>query len=629
MGLFLSTVSTDVTINDLKGYTFVHPTVNFVLYDLFTEEDIQESDDLQTEVAAGTVIITDENGRILSDLSTATYMLQATYDANNDGKVDADASQVESVNGQTGIVNITDPTFGGTTAIPGSGVGNVPDDGVLGVGSRALFDDGSWKEIETETERFEAYNTVTTTGFSTSAATVLLDQTRINSAPSLFSFVNSELTVNSSINALISYRVSTEISSGSARSTSFAWIELDTGSGFAEVEGSRAFMYNRTLDSSANTGSSNILLNLNAGDKIRLRVQRQDGSDTLNTIIQGCNLSVIDLMGGRQGPQGPKGDDGTPGGPPGPQGENGYGVFAFSKTSSAGSILDARGFSSVTLVTTGTYDYVFSTASDNADYVVSASHFNELNDTNIFISNNTVNGFRVTIGDGDNGGTPDILKNVEHSVTVINASGGLQGISSAYESWLNIGNVGTEGDFINSLIGPPGTTNHSGLNLDDGTNPHGTTKADVGLSNVDNTSDLDKPVSTATEAAIKHDRSMIYLDTIVSTTSSTYVSLQGLEYTTKNLGGAGTYIINVSVSRRHSGNNIPTEIAIEVGGTIINEATTASFANETHIISLSAVVSGVTSGTLIRIQTKTASGTHTILNRAVTIDGILDSRVAT
>jgi hypothetical protein len=33
-------------------------------------------------------------------------------------------------------------------------------------------------------------------------------------------------------------------------------------------------------------------------------------------------------------------------------------------------------------------------------------------------------------------------------------------------------------------------------------NPHGTTKADVGLSNVDNTSDLNKPISTATQTAL-------------------------------------------------------------------------------------------------------------------------------
>ena len=49
---------------------------------------------------------------------------------------------------------------------------------------------------------------------------------------------------------------------------------------------------------------------------------------------------------------------------------------------------------------------------------------------------------------------------------------------------------------------PTVITNHSGLNLDDGTNPHGTTKSDVGLGNVDNTSDIDKPISTDTQTAL-------------------------------------------------------------------------------------------------------------------------------
>lgn len=44
--------------------------------------------------------------------------------------------------------------------------------------------------------------------------------------------------------------------------------------------------------------------------------------------------------------------------------------------------------------------------------------------------------------------------------------------------------------------------NHSDLTLNDGSNPHGTTKSDVGLANVDNTSDLNKPVSTAQQAEI-------------------------------------------------------------------------------------------------------------------------------
>ena len=45
-------------------------------------------------------------------------------------------------------------------------------------------------------------------------------------------------------------------------------------------------------------------------------------------------------------------------------------------------------------------------------------------------------------------------------------------------------------------------SNHSDLNLDDGTNPHGTTKSDVGLNNVDNTSDSEKPISNLVQSAL-------------------------------------------------------------------------------------------------------------------------------
>lgn len=65
----------------------------------------------------------------------------------------------------------------------------------------------------------------------------------------------------------------------------------------------------------------------------------------------------------------------------------------------------------------------------------------------------------------------------------------------------NSATTGTDGlVFVPS--GGGGVSNHSELNLDDGTNPHGTTKADVGLGNVDNTSDVDKPISIATQNAL-------------------------------------------------------------------------------------------------------------------------------
>lgn len=63
---------------------------------------------------------------------------------------------------------------------------------------------------------------------------------------------------------------------------------------------------------------------------------------------------------------------------------------------------------------------------------------------------------------------------------------------------------------------------HSQLTLDDGTNPHGTTQSDVGLSNVDNTSDADKPISTLTQTA---------LDSKLDNTTTTITATQAAEIT--------------------------------------------------------------------------------------------------
>ena len=60
----------------------------------------------------------------------------------------------------------------------------------------------------------------------------------------------------------------------------------------------------------------------------------------------------------------------------------------------------------------------------------------------------------------------------------------------------------TSGDFEPKALNELSGMLHSSLSLDDGTNPHNTTKADVGLGNADNTSDADKPISTATQTAL-------------------------------------------------------------------------------------------------------------------------------
>jgi hypothetical protein len=64
----------------------------------------------------------------------------------------------------------------------------------------------------------------------------------------------------------------------------------------------------------------------------------------------------------------------------------------------------------------------------------------------------------------------------------------LAGIEAGAEVNVNADWNATSGDaeILNKPTIPTVITNHSELNLDDGTNPHGTTKTDVGLSNVPN-----------------------------------------------------------------------------------------------------------------------------------------------
>ena len=69
---------------------------------------------------------------------------------------------------------------------------------------------------------------------------------------------------------------------------------------------------------------------------------------------------------------------------------------------------------------------------------------------------------------------------------------------SAYEYAVEGGYVGTEEEFANEMA----HLGDDGEHVANKNNPHGVTKAQVGLGNVDNTADMDKPVSTATQNAM-------------------------------------------------------------------------------------------------------------------------------
>lgn len=154
---------------------------------------------------------------------------------------------------------------------------------------------------------FNAYDNTGGQTFTTGTVTLNLSE-RINSGQ--FTLASDEITIDSDItNVLVTIGVSTEINSGSARSTSRFFLEVDTGSGFAEIAGTRGYMYNRTAGNAAATGHTNAVLSFNAGDIIRIRVERYTGGDTITTIGNGSAISIVQATGAK----GPKGDPGVQG----------------------------------------------------------------------------------------------------------------------------------------------------------------------------------------------------------------------------------------------------------------------------------------------------------------------------
>jgi hypothetical protein len=106
----------------------------------------------------------------------------------------------------------------------------------------------------------------------------------------------------------------------------------------------------------------------------------------------------------------------------GEKGDTGFGVFASGRIASNGSNLDTVNLS-VSRTATGTYSCTFDTAASDANYSIHVQPYQTVTDTNAMVSNVTSTGFTVTIGQGDNGNTPDVLTDTNFSVLVIHSKG--------------------------------------------------------------------------------------------------------------------------------------------------------------------------------------------------------------
>lgn len=108
---------------------------------------------------------------------------------------------------------------------------------------------------------------------------------------------------------LVSVNVTTDGTLGTSRSASLGWVELDTGGGYAEIDGSRWATYCRQASQGRSTASVTMVLDLAVGDKIRVYATRDSGTTSISTYANGCRCVIV----GMQGPAGADGADGATG----------------------------------------------------------------------------------------------------------------------------------------------------------------------------------------------------------------------------------------------------------------------------------------------------------------------------
>jgi len=133
---------------------------------------------------------------------------------------------------------------------------------------------------------------------------------------------------------------------------------------------------------------------------------------------------------------------------------------------------------------------------------------------------------------------------------------------------------------------------------------------------------------TGSTSGITNDIQSVYSTGITSTVSVTPVDLTNMSLTTNNLGGLGTYKIDFSASRANSTSGSLNFFYITVDGIRVSQKRVSTFSNEIHTISLSSVVTGLANNKIIKIEyDSSGGGTHTVYERTLLINGILDDNV--
>jgi len=140
---------------------------------------------------------------------------------------------------------------------------------------------------------FYGYDSLGGQTFTSASITLNIDLETISDA-SMITLSNDVITFHKSG----TFFVISNISIGQTSNSRTEWrgyMEIDAGSGFSEVIGTRAAGYSRNGAQDGSTGSISTVLDIEANSEFRVRVMRESGSGTLSTIQYGSRLVIVKL----------------------------------------------------------------------------------------------------------------------------------------------------------------------------------------------------------------------------------------------------------------------------------------------------------------------------------------------
>ena len=304
-GDFVSSVNTqtgDVVLDTddvLEGSTNLYHTVAraraaaVVNSTAGSETDQAASVDAMKTYVAGELANQDEASEISYDNSTSGLVATDVQGAIDEveGRVDTleSATHVNSFNGRTGVVVPVASDYDAD---------QVDFDNSTN-GFTATDVQAAIEEVQTSMTKEYIYGnqTIAQNGINATAVNLIFDNEAIQSAGTAYSLntTTGEITINKASVFKVDYRFTADTQDG-ARRTGETFIEVDTGSGFAEISAalgsSRAYTYNRNNASGENTASAQAILDLAVGDVIRVRVRRSNGSGLIRTVPSGTSISI-------------------------------------------------------------------------------------------------------------------------------------------------------------------------------------------------------------------------------------------------------------------------------------------------------------------------------------------------